>query len=75
MYFHALNLPFMLHHHPVYERGRPSQTMIPNPGLAIRKSFHYFACCFTFSSYTQKSQKKYWLLIPFYFVNLQAKGA
>jgi hypothetical protein len=74
MYLHALNLSFVLHYHHVYERGRSSETMISGPVLAIRKVFCYFACCFTFSSYTQKSQK-YWLLISFGFVNLQAMCA
>jgi hypothetical protein len=70
MYSHAFNLSFVLHHHHVYESGISSKTMIPCPVLAIREDLCYFPCGFTFNSYTQKSQK-YWLLIPFGFVNLK----
>jgi hypothetical protein len=62
MYVHALNLSFFYHHHHVFDRERSSEIMIPGPILVIRKAFSYFACCFTFSLYTQE----YLLLIPLF---------
>jgi hypothetical protein len=42
----------------------------PRSNFGHKKIPLLLVCCFTFSSYTQKSQK-YWLLVPFGFVNLQ----
>jgi hypothetical protein len=66
---HAFNLSFVFYYHHVYERGRSSKNIIPDPVLAIRKFRSYFYVVF-------KSQKLGLLtLLCFGFVNLWAIGA
>jgi hypothetical protein len=67
-------MSFELYYHHVYERGRASEPMIHGPVLPIRKVLCYLHVIFL-SVPIRNNNKKYWLLIPFGFVNLQAVGA